>query len=181
MPHELKDRYINEFNLSEYDASLLISSKVISDYFMEVVSITASTKLAASWILNDLMSYINKEGIEINKCNITAKRLAELLKLIDNQTISTKQAKEVFEVMKTSPASPNDIAKEKNMVQVSDSSSIETWVKEVLDENPSVIEQYKSGRTNVIGFLVGQVIKKSKGQANPGLVSKTLNEMICKY
>ena len=181
MPHELKDKYINEFNLSEYDASLLITSKVISDYFMEVVNLTSSPKLSASWILNDLLSYLNKEGIDVTKCSITSNRLAELIKLINDGKISTKQAKEIFEIMKTSSSSATDIANEKGMVQVSDNSSIEAWVKEVLDENPTVIEQFKAGRTNVIGFLVGQVIKKSKGQANPGLVSKTLNEKIKEY
>ena len=181
MPHELKDKYIKEFNLSEYDASLLITSKLVSDFFMEVVSKTNSPKLSASWILNDLMSYLNKEGKEINQSNIDATRLAELITLINDGKISTKQAKEIFELMKTSSDKPSDIASSKGMVQISDTSSIDTWVKEVLDENPSVIEQFKNGRTNVIGFLVGQVIKKSKGQANPGLVSKVLNEKIKEY
>jgi len=181
MPHELKDKYINEYNLSDYDASLLITSKLVSDYFMDVVKQTSSPKLSASWILNDLMSYLNKEGKDINDSNIDAARLAELITLINDGKISTKQAKEVFEIMKTSGDKPSDIASSKGMVQISDTSSIDTWVKEVLDENPSVIEQFKNGRTNVIGFLVGQVIKKSKGQANPGLVSKVLNEKIKEY
>ena len=181
MPHELKEKYTTEFNLSDYDASLLITSKLVSDFFMEVVSKTNSPKLSASWILNDLMSYLNKEGKDINQSNIDATRLAELIILINDGKISTKQAKEVFEIMKTSSDKPSDIASNKGMVQISDSSSIDTWVKEVLDENPSVIEQFKNGRTNVIGFLVGQVIKKSKGQANPGLVSKVLNEKIKEY
>lgn len=181
MPHELKEKYITEFNLSEYDASLLITSKLVSDFFMETVKQTNSPKLSASWILNDLMSYLNKEGKDINQSNIDANRLAELIILINDGKISTKQAKEVFEIMKTSTDKPSDIASSKGMVQISDTSSIDTWVKEVLDENPSVIEQFKNGRTNVIGFLVGQVIKKSKGQANPGLVSKVLNEKIKEY
>ena len=124
---------------------------------------------------------VNKDGKEINQSNIDATRLAELITLINDGKISTKQAKEVFEIMKASSDKPSDIASSKGMVQISDTSSIDTWVKEVLDENPSVIEQFKNGRTNVIGFLVGQVIKKSKGQANPGLVSKVLNEKIKEY
>ncbi len=178
LPESRKQRYLNEYKLSEYDASLLLQSREFSDYFENCNALCKQPKLVANWLLVDLSSYMNKENLNITNVNIDYQRLAQLITLISENKISSKQGKEVFEIMKTSDKTPNEIVKEKNMIQVSDEGLIISLIEEVLKENPQTIEQYKSGRTNVLGFLVGQVIKKSKGQANPSIVSKILNQKL---
>ena len=181
LPDSRKNRYLNEYGLNDYDASLLLQSKEFSDYFEEAVKLCKQPKLVANWMLTDLSAYMNKEGYDITSVNINPTRLAGLVSIIADNTISSKQAKEVFEIMKSEDKDARDIAKEHNMIQVSDEGFIVALVKEVLEANLSVVEQYKAGRTNVLGFLVGQVLKKSQGKANPGLVNKILNQEINKY
>ena len=140
-------------------------------YFDEVVSICGYAKSAANWIMTSVMAYLNKQNKTINEIDLSASRLAKLIAMIEEGKISSKQGKEVFEIMLTNTTDPEQIAKEKNMMQISDPNLILAMVKEVLDANPKAIEDIKNGRTNLIGFLVGQVIKKSQGKANPGMVN----------
>lgn len=172
LPDKRLDRYINELGLSSYDASILIANKEIAFYFDDVVKLCNLPKLAANWIMTSVMAYLNKENKTIEEVNLPAANLAKLIVMIDSGKISSKQGKEVFETMLTTNKDPEVIAKEKNMMQISDEGVILAMVLEVLDANPKAIEDIKNGRTNLIGFLVGQVIKKSQGKANPGLVNK---------
>ena len=172
LPDKRLDRYINELGLSSYDASILIATKEIAFYFDDVVKLCNLPKLAANWIMTSVMAYLNKENKTIEEVNLPAANLAKLIVMIDSGKISSKQGKEVFETMLTTNKDPEVIAKEKNMMQISDEGVILAMVLEVLDANPKAIEDIKNGRTNLIGFLVGQVIKKSQGKANPGLVNK---------
>ncbi len=172
LPDKRLDRYINELGLSSYDASILIANKEIAFYFDDVVKLCNLPKLAANWIMTSVMAYLNKENKTIEEVNLPAANLAKLIVMIDSGKISSKQGKEVFETMLATNKDPEVIAKEKNMMQISDEGVILAMVLEVLDANPKAIEDIKNGRTNLIGFLVGQVIKKSQGKANPGLVNK---------
>ncbi len=180
LPKQRKERYINKLGLSEYDASLLINNKELCEYFENVSSKSNNPKQSANWIIGNVSSILNKENISLSSLKFTSDDLSNLIIMVDKQEISTKQAKEIFDIMNNTGKKPSDIAKESNMVQISDDSSIKQWVKEVLESNPNAIEQYKAGKTNIMGFLVGQVIKKSLGKANPGLVSKIVKEELDK-
>ncbi len=178
LPNERKERYMNTLQLAEYDASVLVADKNLSDFFEQVVAICGQPKMAANWMIGTVMALLNKNNIEISKVSFSSQQLGDLIKMIGDNTISTKQAREIFDEMVTSGKNPQVIAKEKNMMQISDESAILGWVSEVLDANPQAIETYKGGRQNILGFLVGQVLKKSQGKANPALVNKMMREEI---
>ena len=129
-------------------------------------------------MIGSVMAVLNKNNIGIEKVVFTSKQLGELIKMIVKETISTKQAKDIFAEMSETGKDPEVIAKEKNMMQISDEGAILEWVKEVLAANPQAIETYKQGRQNILGFLVGQVLKKSQGKANPALVNKLMRSEI---
>lgn len=181
MPSQRRDRYLNNLGLSEYDTNILIQNKELSDYFEEGLTKTKDAKTLCNWIISSVLALLNKDDIKLRDLKFSSYQLGDLINMINEKSVSSKQAKEIFEKMVENGNDPKVIAKELNMVQVSDTTSIDAWVNEVLNENPQAIEQYKSGKTNVLGFLVGQVLKKSKGQANPGLVNKVLIESINKH
>lgn len=180
LPDERKKRYV-EMGLTEYDAAVLVVDKDFSDYYEEVVKFCNQPKLAANWMISSVQSILNRSSmLTLKDLKFSAKQLGELIKMIADTTISSKQAKEIFDIMVESGQDPKAIAKEKNMMQISDTSVILDWVKAVLDANPQAIETYKGGRDNILGFLVGQVLKMSQGKANPALVNQMLREEIAK-
>ena len=178
LPDAKKARFINELGLSEYDASVIITNKDFADYYDEVVNENTSPKLAANWVMGDLTKNLNAENIDITECKIKPAQLANLIKLIDKGTISGKIAKTVFDEMFETGKDPESIVKEKGLVQISDESSIVSIIEEVIAENPKSVEDFKSGKAQAIGFLVGQVMRKTKGQANPEIVNKLLKEKL---
>lgn len=179
MPDVRNKRYTKELGLSTYDANVIVATKELSDYFDECLKSTKEAKLTANWLMGDVSAYLNKNYLDITAFVITPLQLATLVNMIALGEISSKQAKTVFELMLSSDSKdPKEIAKSQGMIQISDSNLINNLVKEVLDENPQAITTYKSGRDNILGFLVGQVIKKSKGQANPAMVSTLVKEEI---
>lgn len=169
------ERYL-ALGLNEYDASVLIQNRETSDYFDKCTKTNANPKLLANWIIGDIQAILNKEEITMDEFVITPEHLGELVDLIDKKVISNKQAREVFEVMLKKNESPKDIVKSMGATMVSDTSTIEAYIKEVLDKNPQSIIDYKNGKDRALGFLVGQVMKLSKGQANPGLTSNMIKE-----
>lgn len=173
------DRYL-KLGLNEYDASLLIQNRDISSYFDEASSYNANPKLLANWINVDVLAILNKEEINIKDFNISPKRLSSLIKLIDEKIISNKQAREVFNIMLKKDQEPSDIVKSLGQTMISDESVIMDFIKKVLDENPQSIIDYKNGKDRALGYLVGQVMKVSKGQVNPALSSKLILEEIKK-
>ena len=180
LPTVRYDRYINKLGLTEYDATTILNNKDISDFFDELVKNVNNAKLACNFLMSNILGYLNKENKEIKELGISIKNLSTLINMVDKGTISTKQGKIVFEELIKKDENPEDIAKRLDMVQISDEGFILGLINEVLDNNGSVVENYKQGRTNVLGFLVGQVLKASKGKANPALVNKLMVQEIAK-
>ena len=165
---ERKEKYIKEYNLSEYDSNVLVKSKKISDYFEECLSLGCNPKSACNWITTRVLAEVNKsEEITIDDVFVRPNMIAELVKLIENKKITNNQGKEVFTKMIEEHLTPSEIVKKYNMEVIEDSNLIDTLVDEVINENEKAINDYHNGRTNMLDYLVGQVMKKSKGKANP--------------
>ncbi|OIK08932.1 Asp-tRNA(Asn)/Glu-tRNA(Gln) amidotransferase subunit GatB [Bacillus sp. MUM 13] len=180
LPDQRKKRYTEEFGLSVYDAAVLTVTKETADFFEETVALGTDPKLASNWIMGELSAYLNAEGKELHEAALTSESLAGLIKLIENGTISTKIAKQVFKELAEKGGNAEEIVKEKGLVQISDEGALRKIVGEALDSNPQSIEDFKNGKNKAIGFLVGQIMKATKGQANPPLVNKILVEEINK-
>jgi len=178
LANERKETYINEYGISNYDATILVKEKPVADFYEEAIKLGADPKSASNWITTNLLGSLNKLELTINDITLTPEMLASLIKLVEDKEISSKQAKEVFAECLTSGKTPKVVVKEKGMMQMSDTSEIVRIANEVLDENPDVIEQYKKGRTNVVDFLVGQIMKKTRGTANPTIARSTMAEEI---
>ena len=168
LAYERKEKYINEYGLSEYDAGVLTKDKKISDYFEECVSLKCDPKSACNWITTRVLGELNKsEENTIDDLFIRPNMIVELVSLVNNKKISSDQAKKVFTKMLEEKLTPKEIVKKYDMEVIEDSGLIESLVNEVINENPKAIEDYHNGRTNMLDYLVGQVMKKSKGKANP--------------
>ncbi|WP_409296690.1 Asp-tRNA(Asn)/Glu-tRNA(Gln) amidotransferase subunit GatB [Peribacillus sp. SCS-26] len=180
LPDERKKRYTEEYNLPAYDAAVLTVTKETADFFEASIAAGADAKQASNWIMGELSAYLNAEGIELHNTKLTPESLAGLIKLIGDGTISTKIAKQVFKELIEKGGSAEAIVKEKGLVQISDEGTLRTIINEALDNNPQSIEDFKGGKQKAVGFLVGQIMKATKGQANPPLVNKLLMEEIQK-
>lgn len=178
MPHIKKERYIKELGLSEYDAEQIVSSKETAEFFEEAYSICNNPKAVANWIMSDFAKMLNEEEITISASKVTAKNLASLIKLIDTNVISSAIAKKVFVEMFNTGKDAKDIVEEKGLKQVTDEGAILEIVKKVVDANPQSVSDYKAGKDKAIGFLVGQIMKESRGKANPQIVNKLLLEIL---
>ncbi len=180
MPHVKKERYITEYGLPEYDADILTISKDTANYFEVVAKSCNNPKAASNWIMGDFARMLNEAEITITESKVKPDYLAKLITLIDKGTISSKIAKTVFEDMFNTGDNPESIVEKKGLVQISDEGEIKKIVEEVVQNNPQSIVDYKAGKDRALGFLVGQVMKLSKGKANPGLVNKMLLEILNK-
>ncbi|KAA0942077.1 Asp-tRNA(Asn)/Glu-tRNA(Gln) amidotransferase subunit GatB [Sporosarcina sp. ANT_H38] len=180
LPDARKERYINELDLPAYDAMVLTLTKDMSDFFEATVAAGADAKLASNWLMGEVSAYLNAEAKELDATALTSEGLASMIKLITDGTISSKIAKKVFKELIENGGSAADIVKEKGLVQISDEGTLRTIVTETLDANEQSIEDYKNGKERAVGFLVGQIMKATKGQANPPLVNKILLEEIAK-
>ena len=180
LPDARQRRYQEDLGLPAYDAHVLTLTKEMSDMFEKTVSLGADAKLASNYLMVDVNAYLNKVQKELSETALTAEGLAGMIKLITDGTISSKIAKKVFAELIEHGGDAEEIVKEKGLVQVSDSGQLLAWVNEALDNNPKSIEDYKNGRDRAIGFLVGQIMKASKGQANPQMINKMLLEEIAK-
>ena len=176
MPNEKKLRFVNEYELSEYDSSLLAADKDLANFFEEVTDESKSAKLSANWIMGELSAELNKDNLHILNSKISAKQLGQLIKRIEDSTISGKIAKDVFEKMWSSGEEVDDIIEKEGLQQVTDLSQIESMVQKVIDDNPEQLKQYLSGKDRLFGFFVGQVMKESQGKANPAQVNEILKE-----
>ena len=177
LPDEKKKRFIEKFNLSPYEANILVSDIETSKYF-EDVSKNSDVKLATNWITGELFALLNNKSIEITESPITSENLAKLINLIKDGTISGKIAKTVFEIMADSGKDPKKIVEEKGLKQQSDPKELEKIIDKVISDNPKNVEAYKSGKDKLFGFFVGQVMKQSNGKANPQLVNEILKRKL---
>ncbi len=180
LPESRHERYINEYNMSEKDAGIIVSSKYLSNLFEEASEICKNHKAVSNWIISDISRILNEKELEPNEIPFTSKHLADLVILIDKGTISSSIAKKVLEEMFENPREPEEIIKEKGWVQISDENAIKEIVQKIISENPASVEDYKSGKEKAIGFLVGQAMKLTKGQANPQMLNKMFKEEINK-
>ncbi|MFC0273190.1 Asp-tRNA(Asn)/Glu-tRNA(Gln) amidotransferase subunit GatB [Metabacillus herbersteinensis] len=180
LPNQRQKRYIEELGLPEYDAKVLTITKEMSDFFEETINSGADAKQASNWIMGEVSAYLNAEQKELHELALTPVGLAGMIKLIENGTISSKIAKKVFKELIENGGSAEQIVKDKGLVQISDEGTLRKIVSETLDANPQSIDDYKNGKDKAIGFLVGQIMKATKGQANPPMVNKILLEEIVK-
>lgn len=178
MPEARQKRYIEQWELPAYDAAVITASKTMADFFEATMEDYHDAKAVANWLMGEIARHLNAEGLEITETKLTPAHLIELLKLQDEGTISGKIAKTVFEEMFSSGKKPAEIVKEKGLVQISDEGAIAAIVDQVIANNPKPVEDYKNGQEKAIGFLVGQVMKLSKGKANPALANKLLKEKL---
>ena len=176
LSEEKEKRFIREYKLSDYDANVLSVDPNLSNFFEEVVVRSRNPKLATNWIMGELSAFLNKDNLSILETKVDSINLGNLLSRIEDSTISGKIAKEVFEEMWNSEKSPDEIIQEKGLKQVTDSSEIEKIINQVLEQNQSQLEKYKSGKEKLFGFFVGQVMKASRGKANPEQVNKLLEK-----
>ena len=178
LPEAKKKRFMQDYNLPEYDAGVLTSQKANADYFEESLSETDDFKAASNWVMGDVMKVLNEEKISISEFNISAKNLGKLIELINKNVISGKIAKDVFAEMLKTNANPEKIVKEKNLVQITDQSEIENIIKEILEKHPDQVKDYLGGKEKALGFFVGQVMRETKGKANPQLVNSILKNKL---
>jgi aspartyl-tRNA(Asn)/glutamyl-tRNA(Gln) amidotransferase subunit B len=178
LPDAKCERFISQYALSEHDASALVATKKMADYFEAVVEHNTAPKTAANWIMGDVAKSLNEISMDISQCQVSPSMLSDMIKLIDDGTISGKIAKSVFEEMFNTGKSPAAIIEEKGLKQVSDEGALTDICQSIISANPAQVEQFKSGKEKVLGFFVGQVMKQTKGQANPQMVNQILKQLI---
>lgn len=174
LPDKRGARFVSEYGLSDYDAGVLVATREMADYFETTAKLSGDAKHAANWVSQDLQALLNKHGWELDESPIQAERLAMLIQRIKDNTISGKIAKTVFDAMLDDSSDVDAIIEAKGLKQVTDSGALETLVDKVIAENPDQAQQYRDGRVQVIGFLVGQCMQLSKGKANPAQVNEIL-------
>ncbi|MEC0243985.1 Asp-tRNA(Asn)/Glu-tRNA(Gln) amidotransferase subunit GatB [Paenibacillus dokdonensis] len=178
LPDARKERYTSEYGLPSYDAEVITSSKPLADLFEDSLKYTKDAKTVSNWMMGELLGYLNSSNLELSEVKLTGQGLGEMIGLIEKGTISTKIAKTVFKEMLESGKLPQQIVEEKGLVQISDEGAIKAIVEQVVAANPQSVEDYKAGKQKAIGFLVGQVMKESRGKANPAMVNKLLEEVL---
>lgn len=179
LPKELYDRYVNEYKLSAYDASNLTDNKEIAMFFEEIIALNQNYKSVANWIMGDIKSYLNDKGVQIDEFPISAKKISNLISLIDEGKISsTVASQKIFPEMLNSDESVIDIAERLNVIQVSNKGDITGFIEEVIQSNPSEVERYKNGEKQLIGFFMGQLMKASKGKADPKVANSLLRDKL---
>ena len=178
LPDARKERYMKEFGLSSEDAVFMTNDKATADYFEAAVDAGADPKACVNWLMGEFASQLSTDGIEIAKAPVSAENLAALLKLISKGTISGKIAKKVFATMWKEGGNPQEIVKAQGLVQISDTAELSKLVDEVVGKNPKAVEDFKAGKKKAVGALVGQIMKATKGKANPRVINELLNKKL---
>ena len=178
LPDAKTKRFMERYELNEYDASVLVANKKISQCYEDVVSSGADPKKTANWMMGDVFRLLNENNLTIDKSKITSAHLIDLLKLIDQNVISGKIAKTVFEDIFESGEMPSEYVERKGMKQVSNTDELKALCQQVIDDNPTQLEEYRGGRDKLFGYFVGQVMKVSKGKANPNVVNDLLKSLL---
>lgn len=178
LPAERAARFASEYGLPEYDAGVLTASKGIADYFESCVKLFNQPKTVSNWVMGELTRELNSSGTDVSASPVSPERLVSLLQMVDKGTISLKVAREIFPELYSSGKTPDQIVQEKGLTQVSDEGALEKIIDDVLTKNPAQVAQFKDGKQQVLGFLVGQVMKTSGGKANPGKVNELLKRKL---
>jgi len=180
LPDARQARYVEQFGLPKYDATVLTLTREMADFFEATVDAGAEPKVASNWLMGEVSAYLKAENKELKDILLTPKTLAGMIQLIDNGTISTTMAKTVLVELLKNGGEPEQIVKEKGLVQISDEATLTKIINEILDNNEKIIEDYKNGKQKALGFFVGQTMKATKGQANPPIVNKLLLQELAK-
>ncbi len=178
LPAQKRHRYEEDLGLSAYDARVLTDDRTVAEYFEEVIAQNVNIKLAANWITQDIAAYLNNNNIEIKDLLLTAENLAELIDLIEKGTISGKIAKDILPELFAMGGSPKTLVESKGLIQISDLGELEKIIDEIITSHPSEVEKYKGGKTNLKGFFVGQVMKKTGGRADPKLTNQLVTQKL---
>jgi len=178
LPSEKKERFIKQYSIPEYDAAIITSTKPLSMYYEEAVRLFPEPKTVSNWIMGDLLRELKRDEREIDQCPVTPLHLAEMLSMIKDGTISGKIAKDVFEEMYRNGGKPSKIVREKGWVQILDEGEIERAIEKAIQGNPKLVDDYRKGKEKLFGFFVGEVMKETKGKANPKLLNELLKEKL---
>ncbi len=178
LPDEKLNRFVKNYELPLYDSEIITNSRDLADYYENIISVTDEYKLASNWLIGDVLSVLNEKKLNITEFSVSPDNIGKLINLIKTGTISSKIAKEVFAEMLNNNSNPEDIVKEKNLVQISDPEELLMIIKGITEKNPEQVSDYKSGKEKVFGFFVGQIMKQTKGKANPKLVNDLLQQVL---
>ncbi len=178
LPDARRERFISQYKLPVYDAQILTSSRELADYYEQVLTETDDYKTASNLVMTDVLKTVNEQKISVKDFSVSPKNLGKLVSLISKNIISGKIAKEVFPEMIASGKDPEVIVKEKNLVQISDTSELESAITKILDANPKDVQDYLGGKEKAIGFFVGQIMRETKGKANPQIVNELLKKKL---
>jgi aspartyl-tRNA(Asn)/glutamyl-tRNA(Gln) amidotransferase subunit B len=178
LPSEKRERFIREYQIPEYDAEILTSTKAMANYYEECIRLFPEPKTVSNWMMGELLKELKRDEREIDQCPVTPQHLAEMLKMIKEGTISGKIAKDVFEEMYRTGDHPAKIVKEKGWTQILDRGEIERAIQRVIETNPKLVEDYQKGKEKLFGFFVGEVMKETKGKANPKLLNELLKKKL---
>lgn len=177
LANERKEKYINEYGITNYDATIIVKEKSVADYYEETIKLGANPKVASNWVTSTILGYLNKNDLAITSLYLTPKMLNDIIKMVDEGKISSKQSKEVFFKVEEDKEEPSKIVEKLGIKQLGDDNAIREIVVKVLDEHEDLIEQHRKGK-NVFDFFVGQVMKATRGQANPSMTAKIIKEEI---
>jgi aspartyl-tRNA(Asn)/glutamyl-tRNA(Gln) amidotransferase subunit B len=178
LPDQKKARFVKEYGLPQYDADILTAGRDMADYFEACARLVKNPKTVSNWVMGELTALLNASGNTIDRSPVSPENLAKLITLMEDGTISGKIAKSVFLEMSETGGSPGDIVRSKGLVQVSDQSALEAVVDRIMENHPGEVEKYRGGNTKLLGFFVGQVMKETKGKANPGIVNALLEKKL---
>jgi aspartyl-tRNA(Asn)/glutamyl-tRNA(Gln) amidotransferase subunit B len=178
LPLAKRERFMQDFGLSAYDAGVLTASRALADYYEEVVFRSGQPKIAANWVMGDVLRFLNEEKRDISQCPIAPASLAEVIRLIQEEAISGKMAKEIVEEMYKSGKTPRAIIEEKGLVQITDEFALTQTIAEIIEQNPEQLADYRAGKEKLFGFFVGQAMKATQGKANPKIINDLLKKML---
>jgi aspartyl-tRNA(Asn)/glutamyl-tRNA(Gln) amidotransferase subunit B len=178
LPSEKRERFVKQYSIPDYDAAIITSTKPLAMYYEEVVRLFPEPKIVSNWIMGDLLRELKQDEREIDQCPVTPLHLAEMLSMIKDGTISGKIAKDVFEEMYRTGEKPSKIVQEKGWVQILDKGEIERAIERAIQGNPKLVDDYRKGKEKLFGFFVGEVMKQTKGKANPKLLNELLKEKL---
>ena len=178
LPESKRKRFVEEYEIPAYDAGVLTAFRPLADYFEATAAAAGNPKAASNWIMSESLRNVKETGVPVDATPVTAQALGEMLRLIEDGTISGKIGKDLFEKMYTTGESPRSLVEKEGLTQITDRKALKEISRRVLDENPTQVEQYRKGKTKVLGWLVGQVMKATSGKASPNLVGEVLRELL---
>jgi aspartyl-tRNA(Asn)/glutamyl-tRNA(Gln) amidotransferase subunit B len=178
LPEEKKGRFVREYKIPEYDAEILTSTKAMASYYEECVQLFPEPKTVSNWMMGDLLRELKRDEREIDECPVSPQHLAQMLTMVKETTISGKIAKDVFEEMYRTGERPDKIVNDKGWTQILDAGEIERAIERAIEANPKQLEDYRKGKEKLFGFFVGEIMKETKGKANPKLVNELLKEKL---